>query len=130
MARRSDGDRRPVIRAPLGFGELVERQLLRDRVANARPIVSLPSARLRRGEIEPDFGLDPVLRHAISLVEKQTEQELRGRLALLGRLIEPAGGDRVVARNAQAVLIHVADIGLGDRRAALGFGEQQGAART
>ena len=65
-----------------------------------------------RGKVQPDFSLDPVLRHAKAFVVKKAEQELRGRLALFGRLMEPTGGDDIVARQAETILAHVAEIGL------------------
>ena len=119
------GDRRPSRRAPLRLGELIERQLLGDRVANAREIFLLPSARVGRCKIEPDFGLDPILRHAVAFVEQKAEQELSRRLALLGSLMQPTGREDIVSGNAETVLIHIAEIGLGDRRTPLRFDKEK-----
>ena len=78
-----------------------------------------------RCKIEPDLGLDPILRHAIAFVEQKAEQVLSRRLALFGRLMQPTGGEDIVSGNAETVLIHVAEIGLGDRRSPLGFAQKK-----
>src|ERR1700733_599422 len=76
-------------------------------------------------KIEPDFGLNPVLRHAVAFIEQKAEQELSRRLALFSSLMKPARGEDIVLGNAQTILIHIAEIGLGDRRAPLGFDHEK-----
>ena len=107
------------------FGELIKRQLLGYRVANARQIVLLPHPRVGGRKIEPDFGLNPILRHAVAFIEQKPEQELSRRLALFGSLMQPTRGQDIVSGNAETVLIHVAEIGLRDRRTPLGFDQKK-----
>ncbi len=118
-------DRRPGGCAPLRFGELIERQLLGDRVANTAEIFLSPSPNLGRCKIEPDFGLHPILWHPVAFVEQKAEQELSRWLALLGSLMQPACGDDIIARNAETILIQIAEIGLGDRRTSVGFDQEK-----
>ena len=47
------------------------------------------------------------------------------RLALLGGLMQPTRGEDIVSRNAEAILIHIAEISLGDRRPPLGRNQEK-----
>jgi hypothetical protein len=65
------------------------------------------------GQIEPEVGLDIVLRHAVAVVVHQTEAGLCAGDSLFGGQAQPLHFRCVVLRHALAVFVHQAEVRLG-----------------
>src|SRR5215813_5217251 len=105
---------------PLRLGDLRNRHLEGERIAQPNIILALARWGAGRREIEPLVGDHIIFRHALAPVIHQAEQLLGARIALFGRALIPGDRQHVVLRETAAGLVHEADRRLRARVTALG----------